>query len=79
MTISDPSSHPSITWFHKKTGDEYEILDHGLQEANLEPVVIYKSVRGGPTWVRPARDFFDGRFVNSRPEENVLEPIKKDW
>ncbi|QDP65321.1 MAG: hypothetical protein Unbinned200contig1000_61 [Prokaryotic dsDNA virus sp.] len=63
MTIADPSSHPErVTWVHKKTGKMYVILHHGLLESSLEPVVIYQQEDGGPVWVRPAEEFFDGRF-----------------
>lgn len=70
MTIPDPSSHPEwdqVLWIHMKTGHRYTILYHGLQEASLEPVVIYTlHDEDGPVWVRPAKEFFDGRFVPNR-------------
>lgn len=52
-----------IVWTHVKSGERYQILHHGLLEENLQPVVIYQA-EDGPVWVRPASEFFDGRFVN---------------
>lgn len=66
MTIADPSSHADVLWIHRKTGERYEILYHGLQEGDLSSVVIYRKWTGGPVWVRPAEEFFDGRFVPNR-------------
>jgi len=67
MTLKDPSSHPDPKqiWLHVKTGNYYVILHHGLFESSLKPMVIYQRVDGsGPVWVRPAEQFFDGRFRN---------------
>lgn len=67
MTIKDPSSHedPKQLWLHVKTGHHYKILHHGLFENSLKPMVIYQRYDGhGPVWVRPADEFFDGRFRN---------------
>lgn len=47
---------------HKKTGGIYRIINIGIQEATLESVVIYSDASLGTIWVRPAREFFDGRF-----------------
>ncbi len=67
VTIADPSSHedPKKLWLHVKTGKHYKILYHGLFEGSLKSCVIYQSYDGtGPVWVRPADQFFDGRFRN---------------
>lgn len=48
---------------HTKRGTVYRLINIGIQEASLEPVVIYSDVNTGAIWVRPAREFFDGRFV----------------
>ena len=67
MTLKDPSSHPEPEqiWIHVKTGNHYKILHHGLFESSLKPMVIYQAYDGkGPIWVRPAEQFFDGRFRN---------------
>lgn len=64
MTIRDPSSQPKFGyWRHKKTDHLYEVVDFGLQEDNLCPIVIYRSVQDARVWTRPCVQFFDGRFV----------------
>ena len=51
-------------WIHAKTGGEYMVTAHGLIESNLHPAVIYRPMLGEPvSWIRPATEFFDGRFV----------------
>lgn len=66
MTLKDPSSHPDPKqiWVHLKTNKTYVILHHGLFESSLKPMVVYQGLEGGPVWVRPAEEFFDGRFRN---------------
>ncbi len=49
-------------WRHKKTGGLYVTEHVALLEATLDPVVIYRSMKDGTRWVRPAREFCDGRF-----------------
>lgn len=71
MTIADPSSKSMddepLFWIHRKSGGKYDLLYHGLMEGDLSPVVIYTSLdKDGPVWVRPAEEFFDGRFVPNR-------------
>lgn len=72
MTISDPSSNPAPKqlWKHVKTGELYEIVEFGIREFDLVVQVIYKSARiaGDAVWVRPAKEFFDGRFVPFTPD-----------
>lgn len=51
-------------WKHLKSGGLYVVLhDDATREDDLEPVVVYQAVDGGRIWVRPAIEFFDGRFV----------------
>lgn len=54
------------THLHRK-GGLYRELHRGLLEADVTPVVIYED-RHGNVWVRPAREFDDGRFVKLGPE-----------
>ena len=62
MTVRDPSSQPKGGWWiHKKTSKRYEIITFALIEATLEPSVVYRSEKG-QVWIRPAEQFFDGRF-----------------
>ena len=60
MTIPDASSHPQ-RWEHRK-GGRYVILHHAIREATMEPVVVYQNIQDCSIWVRPAGEFFDGRF-----------------
>jgi hypothetical protein len=50
-------------WKHRKTGGLYTVLyDDATREHDLEPVVVYRALKGGRIWVRPHSEFFDGRF-----------------
>lgn len=63
MTIADPSSRSKFgLWRHKKTDHLYEVVNFGLNESDLCPIVVYVSVQTGQLWVRPVAEFFDGRF-----------------
>ncbi|MFU1607375.1 DUF1653 domain-containing protein [Sulfitobacter pontiacus] len=46
---------------HKKTGHIYSVTALAIEEATLLPVVCYTGGDGN-LWVRPASEFFDGRF-----------------
>ena len=46
---------------HKK-GGLYRVVAHGLLEADRSDVVVYDDAEG-TTWVRPAAEFYDGRFT----------------
>jgi hypothetical protein len=48
---------------HLKTGKNYVILmDNVLVESTGQPAIVYKSCDTGQCFVRPASEFFDGRF-----------------
>lgn len=47
---------------HKKTGGVYRVTALAVQEATMEPTVVYCCVNTGAVWTRPAKEFFDGRF-----------------
>lgn len=50
-------------WQHRKSGGLYTVLyDNATREHDLEPVVVYRALSDGRIWVRPATEFFDGRF-----------------
>ena len=52
---------------HKKTGTVYRVIGPARIEATLEAAVIYVRADGeGPYWVRPIREFIDGRFEQVR-------------
>lgn len=48
---------------HLKTGGIYERLSDALNEADLVPVTVYRSVETGQSWVRRTSEFEDGRFI----------------
>lgn len=50
-------------WKHEKTGGLYQILAHAKHEATLEQLVVYQNCATLEIWARPAKEFFDGRFV----------------
>lgn len=64
MTIADSSSQSKFGYWTHRKGGQYEIVGFGIQEQDLVPVVVYRSL-GEPEvwWTRPCAEFFDGRFV----------------
>ena len=63
----DPSSPiTSFDWQNIKTGKRYRIVTLAVAEETIQPVVVYRSVETGAVWVRPAAEFFDGRFADTR-------------
>lgn len=60
----------SEIWQHVKSGGLYRVeTDTALIEVDLTPAVIYRSLLDGQIWVRPAAEFFDGRFRNLAGDE----------
>lgn len=62
-------------YMHYK-GDFYEKLYEGTNEKDLEPVVIYQSIRTNEIWVRPLKEWndpvvYDGRLTTR------FEPVSK--
>ena len=49
-------------WRHLKRGSTYVVLMSGIIEATNQICLIYQSEADGRVWVRPAREFMDGRF-----------------
>lgn len=60
MTENNPKI--GSIWKHLKTGGLYRVLDHVFIEATAEPAVLYISMDDGRKWVRPTKEFLDGRF-----------------
>ena len=54
---------------HLKTQAIYELIEDGRLESTRERVVIYRRFLTGETWVRPAAEFYDGRFLKLNPEQ----------
>ncbi|MEO0861129.1 MAG: DUF1653 domain-containing protein [Pseudomonadota bacterium] len=60
----------SEIWQHKKSGGLYVVVERSAYiEADLTPAVVYRSLFDGAVWVRPAAEFFDGRFRNLSVDE----------
>jgi hypothetical protein len=52
-------------WQHVKTGGEYEVVCSGRLEAEGKDgvkYIVYRSLMDDKIWIRPASEFFDGRF-----------------
>jgi len=59
-------------WKHTKTGGLYKILGQCVIEETLDAAVRYQNIQGdGPEWIRPKREFMDGRF-------EIVKPRKED-
>jgi hypothetical protein len=59
----------SEVWRHKKTGGLYEALTSARMESDGidgKRYVVYRGLKDGYTWIRPADEFFDGRFELTR-------------
>jgi hypothetical protein len=53
----------SLIWRHKKSGGLYKIVSRdAFLENSMVKAVVYESLWDGQVWVRPASEFFDGRF-----------------
>ncbi len=52
-------------WRHKRSGGVYRVMAYATRESDLVPVIVYEPEppQGGPVWVRPSAEFFDGRFA----------------
>jgi len=52
-------------WKHVKTERLYRIVAVGKMEADHTPIIVYRdaAIYDGDVWVRPASEFYDGRFV----------------
>jgi hypothetical protein len=55
---------------HKKTAGFYRVLTTGRLEATLEECVVYQNIHNNDVWVRPTKEFEDGRFRDV-PVEHV--------
>lgn len=57
---------------HLKTGGVYQIIATNARiEATLDEVVVYQKMHDpdhGSVWIRPAEEFFDGRFERVEPD-----------
>ena len=56
---------------HQKSGNHYQVLAIALKEDDLTPSVVYSCETTGQVWVRPAAEFFDGRFAAAPAKPNA--------
>lgn len=64
-------------WRHRN-GGQYVVDGIAITEGTLAPAVIYRPLDGNqPPWVRPAAEFFDGRFARIGGSAS-LNKIKAD-
>lgn len=64
---------------HEKTGNTYELVTTCILEKDAETVMVVYSdyPHNKTTWVRPEKEFFDGRFTYLGPTpEYPFDPIK---
>lgn len=59
---------------HKKTGGIYRVMALGVRESDLEAMVSYACEETGLIWLRPAKEFFDGRY-----EVHIPAPETPDY
>lgn len=66
-----------MIWRHKKTGGFYELIADAEHSEDLSLMVVYRSVTTGRVWVRPASEFYDGRFEQYflTNEENTITDV----
>lgn len=50
-------------YLHNKTSGLYVVICEAKRESDQEPMIIYRKVGTDEKWVRPASEFFDGRFA----------------
>ena len=62
-----------MIWVHRKTGQNYEVIGQGVIEGTLQPCVMYRrhGATGATVWVRPAAEFYDGRFVCQEVQQDL--------
>lgn len=66
-----------VGWRHKKTGNLYRIVDFVIIEKNLIPAVCYEPWdEPHARFIRPCKDFFDGRFEMFEPNVDFPETLK---
>ncbi len=55
--------YPGMEVTHVKTGGAYTVVCEATIEATMTPAVVYRRDADGGVWVRPTKEFCDGRFV----------------
>jgi hypothetical protein len=52
---------PGSLWRHRK-GGIYAVVVVATREADRQPDIVYRCLRSGVVYTRPATEFLDGRF-----------------
>lgn len=55
--------YPGMEVRHVKSGRDYTVVCEATIEATMTAAVVYRSDAGIGVWVRPLKEFCDGRFV----------------
>ncbi len=58
-----PEEMPLELYRHAETGGIYEVICNAYDESTKELMVVYRNVENGVPWVKPAKEFNDGRFT----------------
>lgn len=66
----------SEVYVHLKTGGLYVVLSDAELEADLSRVVVYKSLKDGRVWVRPASEFYDQERFQNLPRDYCVAPAE---
>ena len=74
MPVSEIALHKiPRRWRHVKRGTTYRVLFEAAKVSSIDAMlddmtmVVYQGEADGLVWVRPAREFFDGRFEALEP------------
>jgi len=74
----------TVYYRHKKRGTIYDIIGGGAAQASkapiqdCDPVIVYQSIDNDQIYVRPAGEFYDGRF-EELTREQVEEIVKEEF
>jgi hypothetical protein len=66
----------SEVYVHMKTGGLYVVLTDAELETDLSRVVVYKSLKDGRIWVRPASEFYDPERFGNLPRADCVAPVE---
>lgn len=55
--------YPGMEVRHVKSGGNYTVVCEATIEATMTAAVVYRAEKDGSVWVRPTKEFCDGRFV----------------
>jgi NTP pyrophosphatase (non-canonical NTP hydrolase) len=61
-SAAPPESAAMERFEHVKSGRVYRLHGPALRESDQESMMVYESEKDGVMWVRPASEFYDGRF-----------------